>query len=164
MNAQKPRRKPMRLSDFDYSTPGAYFVTVCTHDAAELFSRIYRLSAFEAPVVELTSCGMIIERNILEISMRFPDYSVECYAIMPNHIHILLTVAEPVIPAEPKTVSDVMGAFKSLTAVQCLKELGIKKLWQRSFYDHIVRDDRDFREIAEYIECNAEKWLLTHPS
>ena len=162
MDSQKSKHKPLRLSQFDYSTPGAYFITICAHNSAEIFSSVLRLSELEAPAVELTACGKVIEKNIHDISKRFPNFTVDNYAIMPNHIHLLLTVAEPIDTVKSKTVSDVVGAFKSITAVQCLKELGVKNLWQHSFYDHIVRDDKDYYEIAKYIEFNAEKWLQSH--
>ena len=108
MNSQIPKRKPLRLSQFDYSRPGAYFITICAHNSAEIFSRVLRLSELEAPAVELTACGNVIEKNILDIPKRFPDFTVDSYAIMPNHIHLLLTVAEPVEPEKSKKVSDVV--------------------------------------------------------
>ena len=113
----------------------------------------------DAPKTELSEIGKIVERHIESIN-NVPKVSVEKYVIMPNHIHILLFVDSPngasgtSRPTE-NLLSRTVSGFKRL----CNKEVG-KNIWQTSFYDHIIRSDRDYAEHYRYIEDNPTLWLL----
>ena len=85
---------------------------------------------------------------------------IDNYVVMPNHIHILLSIYEPAAGASPcPTVSDIMCTFKSITARMCRQAgLSDKQLFQSSFHDHIIRSEKDYRKIWEYINSNSERW------
>ena len=149
-----PKRKMLRLKDYDYSQTGGYFITFCTENKAPVLSRItVGKAALRLPQVELTEYGRITEKYIQNISVAYPHISVENYVIMPNHVHLLLLVGDGGQGAARPTVSAVVRSIKALVR----KETG-KSLFQNSFYDHILRDGQDFLIHWDYIETNPGKW------
>ena len=86
-----PKRKPIRLPEFDDSSPGAYFVTVCTHDRRYILSRITVGEGLAPPVTDLSAVGQCVEEQILAIPKRYPTVRIDHYAIMPNHVHLLFS-------------------------------------------------------------------------
>ena len=149
-----PKRKVLRLKDYDYSQTGGYFITFCTENRAPVLSRItVGKAALRLPQVELTEYGRITEKYIQNISVAYPNISVENYVIMPNHVHLLLLVGDGGQGAARPTVSAVVRSIKALVR----KETG-KSLFQNSFYDHILRDEQDFLIHWDYIETNPGKW------
>ncbi len=155
-----PKRKPIRLPDFAYSSPGAYFVTVCTKDRRCILSRItVGADAPGGPRPQLTDTGKSVEQYILSTD-RIPGFHADKYVIMPNHIHMILRIdRESERPdsgppgASAPTVSDAVGALKRLVN----RHVG-ENIWQRSFHEHVIRSEKDYREIWEYIENNPAKW------
>jgi len=87
-----PKRKPNRLREYDYSTPGAYFITFCTKDRKNLFWENVGASIARPQDVQLSSCGKLADHAIQQIPIRYPSISVDQYVIMPNHIHLLLQI------------------------------------------------------------------------
>ena len=83
------KRKPIRLPDYDYSSPGAYFVTVCTHDRRCILSRITAGEGLAPPAVELSPVGQCVKEQILALPKRYPAVHIDKYVIMPNHVHLL---------------------------------------------------------------------------
>ena len=159
---ERTTRKPNRLRNYDYSAPGAYFLTVCTHEKRCLLSRIPVGEELAPPAVRLTAIGGIVEKQVRQLPGRFPGLTVEHFVIMPNHIHLLLHLKQGPGGASSSPTVDirhVLQAFKSITTVECHKS-GICSgpLWQRSYHDHIIRDEADHRRIAEYIETNPARW------
>ena len=157
-----PIRKQHRLASYDYSTPGTYFLTICTHNRRCVLSEIAAGEGLAPPVPALTEIGQIAEAQLLELPKRFPRVRIEKYVVMPNHIHMLLTLAEEkpaggASPA-PTSVVDVVRVYKSLTTRLSRPFFSGSVLFQRSFYDHIVRNDEDFRNIWDYIDGNPGKW------
>ena len=149
-----PKRKMLRLKDYDYSQTGGYFITFCTENRAPLLGNIVvGGGVLDAPQVELTEYGRITEKYIQNISVAYPHISVENYVIMPNHVHLLLVVGDGGQGAARPTVSAVVRSIKALVR----KETG-KSLFQNSFYDHILRDGQDFLIHWDYIETNPGKW------
>ena len=157
-----PKRKSTRLASCQYSTPGAFFLTICTHNRECLLSRILSVGeGLAPPVVSLTETGKIVEEEIVNLEKRFPEVTLDRYVIMPNHIHLLLSLKEKENEggASPSpTVISIVGAMKSVSTIRCHKELNNRFSWQRSFYDHIIRNEKDYREIWKYIEDNPVKW------
>ena len=151
-----PIRKPLRLKEFDYSSPGAYFITICTRERRCVLSDIAVGEGLAPPAVQLTAIGKIVEQQVLLLPARFSMLMVDRYVIMPNHIHLLLTLSEPNSGgASPSpTITDMVGALKSQTS----RMSGAAPLWQRSFFDHIVRNESDHRQITEYIAANPARW------
>ncbi len=151
-----PERKPIRLRDYDYSSPGAYFITICTRGKECVLSRILVGEGLAPPAVALTAIGRIVEEQLRLLPGRFPSLSVDRYVIMPNHIHLLLTLSgDSAGGASPSpTITNMVGALKSQTS----RLSGMAPLWQRSYYDHVIRNGDDHRQIAEYIDANPARW------
>lgn len=152
---ERPKRRSTRLSRYTYSEPGAYFVTVCTQDRRCILSRIVG-EGLAPPAVKLTAYGRIADKQIRLIETRYPSIRVDHYVIMPNHIHLLCSISGRTGGASPSpTIMDAVRVFKSGTTRLC----GCGgKLFQRSFHDHIVRSEADYREIWTYIDTNPLKW------
>ena len=158
MGEEIPRRKPTRLSHYDYGRSGAYFITICTHEKRCTLSRIVG-EGLAPPAVHLSKYGMIAETQLHLLYDRFPAIHRMRYVIMPNHIHILLTICREAGGASPSpTASQIVGAFKSLTTRECNRQYGTVKIFQRSFHDHIIRDRDDYIRIAKYIAENPKLW------
>lgn len=153
-----PQRKPNRLTDYDYSQNGAYFVTICTHDRKKILSKIVG-DGFPVP----KPIGLIAEEYIRKISEKYPTVSVDQYIIMPDHIHILLRIDCGTGDPSP-TLGNVMGWYKYQVTKQVNARYNVtgERLFQRSYYDHVIRNQEDYAEIWEYIENNPRKWLLEH--
>lgn len=151
---QISRKSSLRLCAWDYTQPAAYFVTICTQNRSCILSDIRRGGA------QLRPLGRICEAQIKALEQRY-GVCVQKYVIMPNHIHLLLTIDRAEQSPAP-TVSDMVCAFKSLTARQANREENKphRKIWQRSFYDHVIRNEQDYLETWKYIDENPVKWEL----
>ena len=158
MKMDLPRRKNIRLKGYDYSSDGFYFITICSQNRRKILSEIVGQGLAPAECI-LTNIGKIAGEQLLALESRYPTIKVHKYVIMPNHIHAIIAIDNTAAGASPRpTLSDVICAYKSTTSRLC-KIAGYKeKLFQNSFYDHIIRGESDYREIWEYIDCNIEKW------
>ncbi len=144
------KRKANRLSDFDYSAAGCYFITICTAEKQKILCSIVGANCVR-PQIMLSKIGQIIKNNIDILDKTYQTVSVDRYVIMPNHLHLILRIDGRTQFAP--TISRVIKQFKgSIT-----KQVGIP-IWQKSFYDHIIRDEKDYLRICEYIEHNPAKW------
>ena len=154
-----PKRKSIRLPEYDYSSPGGYFVTICTHGRRCILSRIAVGEGLVPPAVVLSPVGECVKEQILALSKRYPTVRIDNYVIMPNHIHLLLTFRVDSGGASPSpTLFDVVCVLKSLSTRLSREQLGTLPLWQRSYHEHVIRNERDYREILEYIENNPARW------
>lgn len=158
-----PNRKATRLKNFDYSAAGAYFITVCTYKKQCIFSEIVG-EAHEPPFIKLSRYGQIADRIINTLEKRF-DIKIPVYTVMPNHIHMLIEIAEKTERAtrelplhNPYSISQIIGYLKMNVSKE-MHECGFEDIiWQRSFHDHIVRSSKDYSEIYNYIKYNHHKW------
>lgn len=150
------KRKRIRLENYDYSMPGAYFLTICTRERKNLFWRAGNTAYTTPRDVLLSHYGVFAEESVRGISNRYPMITVDHYVIMPNHIHLLLQIhtGEDGRPMAAPTVTTVVNQMKGYVSKKC--GIGI---WQKGFYDHVVRNTDDYREIWLYIEGNPGKWL-----
>ncbi len=147
------KRKPTRLRGFDYSTPGAYFVTICTHGRKRLLSHIIVGEGFHPlPQNKLTTIGEEVDASVQYINNNYAGVTINKYVIMPNHIHMIVFLNNPGGGGTPPLQS-VVGQLKSYTSK---KYKGI--LWQRSFHDHIIRNETVYQKIWEYIDTNVARW------
>ena len=89
-----PKRKPLRLPEYDYSSPGAYFVTVCTQDRRCILSDVVVGEGLAPPAVALTPIGQIVEEQIQAIPARYPAIGIQNDVIMPNHVHLLVSIRD----------------------------------------------------------------------
>ena len=153
----KKIRKPTRLQEYDYATPGAYFITICTKDRQKILSEIHGVGEglCALPQVQLTQIGKIVEKSIHYMDESVHGFSVDRYVVMPNHIHLLITlsaISETGGHRGPP-LHKIIGQFKSYTT----HRYG-KVLWQRSYYDHIIRGEQDYRDIWQYMDNNPTRW------
>ena len=156
-----PKRKSTRRKNFDYSSAGAYFVTICVRDRMQILSEIVRTDlpatnkTIETAVgeglappeitVKLKPCGEVVKEQLQLIETRFPSVTVEDYVMMPDHIHAVIFLHEKTGGASPSsTLDDILCAFKSLTSRNCKQKYGIEKMFQRSSAEHIVCDREDY--------------------
>ena len=155
------QRKANRIPEFDYSTKGAYFITICTQDRKRILSKIVGGGAHDAPIVILTDIGEIAQKYIFS-SNRIPGICVDNYVIMPDHIHLIVKVDEMTFVGTSRAPSPTNMAiphFVSAFKRFCHREVGMT-IFQRSYYDHVIRNRKDYNEIWEYIENNPRKWIL----
>ena len=154
-----PKRKPNRLPEFDYSAPGIYFLTICVEGKRCILGEIVGGGALDAPQIQLTKTGKIVEKHILSGS-RIPHICVDNYVIMPNHIHLLLVVSEGENGGSsraPTPTNAVVPHFVSTFKRFCRREIGTQ-IFQRSYHDHIIRGEQDYLKIWQYIDTNPARW------
>ncbi len=172
MNDQLPERKPTRWSEINYSSEGLYFITICTKGRKKILSEIigdlppsnpnYGVGggALDAPRVILTSIGKIVEKHLLGCN-KIPHIYIDKYIIMPNHIHIIAGILRGVEAPPPTSVRSPANAliphFVSTFKRFCNAEIG-ENIFQRSFYDHIIRNGREYEEISQYVAKNPQTW------
>ena len=145
----------MRLRDYDYSQNGAYFITICAKDRKGILGTIVGEAAFGVPIVELTKIGETVKSRIEHIN-DVPNMQVDKYVIMPNHLHLLITLTDgtPRAASPTKaTIPQIVNTIKSLTS----KNVGAS-IWQRSYHDHVIRNDAEYRSIWQYIDENPARW------
>lgn len=159
-----PDRKPTRLKEYDYSTPGAYFVTICVQNRKLLLSTITVGDGLpDVPENNLSDYGKIAEKYINQLNEFYEHISVDKYVVMPNHIHLLLSIPEQTSTGKfgtsgtPSPTNSTIAKFVSTLKRFCNNEYG-KNIWQRSFHDHIIRGEKDYNMIWEYIDTNVVRW------
>ncbi len=153
-----PKRKSTRLKHFDYATNGAYFITICTENRKNILSTIVGEGS---PLPQLSQEGKVVDSWIQELPNKYPEISVDCYVIMPNHIHLLLSFIKTDGRGDPSpTVNEVIGWLKYQATKDINKSRSTtgEKIFQRSFYDHVVRNRDDYCEIRNYIYENPLRW------
>ncbi len=155
-----PQRTPNRLREYDYSQNGAYFLTICTKDKRKLFWDVgARIARPDKAAYQLSEYGAIINGAVQKISIIYPVVSVDKYVIMPNHVHLLLSInnnSERDVGGRAKrapTISTIINQMKGYVT----KQIG-HSIWQRSYHDHIIRDCEDYLTIWNYINANPQKW------
>lgn len=151
-----PERKQVRLKHFDYSSNGAYFVTICSKNKAHLFGRVVGAGPLAGPRTELSCLGAVVQRRILEIPQVYKGVLIDAYSVMPNHIHMVLRFECPEGPARgpaPTSLPKVISSLKSLSS----RDAGTA-LWQRGYYEHVCRSYDDYIACAEYTQNNPAKW------
>jgi len=150
------QRKSNRISEYDYSQNGAYFVTICTRDRRKILSNIVG-DGFPVP----KPYGIVAEEMIRQIGEKYPAVSIDRYIIMPDHIHILLKIDRDLGTGNPSpTLGSVVGWYKYQVTkrVNLLAGTQGERIFQRSFYDHVIRNQQDYDEIWKYIDNNPAKW------
>ena len=181
---ERKSRKTLRLSDYDYSQPGAYFVTIVTQARKCLFGEIHNKE------MSLNNPGNMVQDWWLELLNKYPELSLSEYIIMPNHFHGIIEIALNVgadlrvcpddeidkgkrsmgahtgapLP-QNGSLPDIVRWFKTMTTNGYIR--GVKlhgwppfdgKLWQRNYYEHVIRDERDYEAIVDYIQTNPDNW------
>ena len=164
MERELPRRRDIRLKEYDYSQPGYYFVTICTavrhQDILSVISPAVGAIINRPPAeVSLTALGQLARQAILEIPNRYPGILVDTYCIMPDHVHLILAVQNTESDgrqiAAPTSISTVIQQLK-----RAVSRAAGQSVWQKSFYDHIIRNDADLAEARQYLANNPLNWIL----
>jgi REP element-mobilizing transposase RayT len=171
-------RRSIRLKDYDYARKGAYYVTVCLNDRKCIFGDVRNGE------MVLNECGKMVQRVWDEIPRYYGGIDIDCFQIIPNHIHgiIMIVGAGPrACPDNEKlnyhngqpqgvaptglSLSDVMHRFKTMTTKQYCEGVKTnnwpsfnKRLWQRNYYEHVIHDGVDLARICEYIVNNPAGW------
>jgi REP element-mobilizing transposase RayT len=145
-----PQRKKLRLTGRNYSDPGFYFVTICCATRRPTFGTV------EFDEVKLTRLGELVDEFWREIPNIFPGLELGAFVVMPNHLHalVLLPTALPGRDVRQWSLSTIIGNFKAAVT----KQTSSRPLWQRSFYDRIVRNQDELEAIRGYISMNPERW------
>ena len=152
-----PKRKPTRLKNYDYGSEGAYFITICTKNKQKILCDIVGGGAHDSPKNILSNKGKIVEKYIISTN-NIPEITVDKYVIMPNHIHLLLSVKnENGTSKAPSPTNNLIPHCVSTLKRFVNNEIG-ENIWQRSFHDHIIRGENDYLKILSYIENNPQKW------
>jgi REP element-mobilizing transposase RayT len=154
------QRKRNRLKEYNYSNPGYYFVTICVNDRKDYFGKIKNGDCV------LNKFGKIIKQILKNIPSKYPYVSIDYYIIMPDHIHAIIIIDPSVVvtghdPSQVdnskpkiKSLSEIIGALKTMSSKELHKKGLTDFKWQRSFYDRIIRNERELYQIRKYIEQN----------
>lgn len=137
-------RKPTRIANFNYSQPNCYFITVCSQDHRCIFGAPGRLNEL----------GNIVQRHIQNIPNYYHGVCVDHYVVMPNHIHMILTLEGTYNPGIPQ----IIGLFKTGVTKEIRRIHPNFDVWQRSFHDHIIRNQTGYEKIWNYIDGNPQCW------
>jgi len=170
-------RKQIRLAGYDYSKCGVYFITVCVKDRRPVLASIYssavaagsaRQNETETPEVELSEIGVIVDRAIKAVPEHYAAVRVEKYVIMPNHVHMIIRIDNGAEDAPASALGGgqeecrkqgcadiprIVQQLKGYVTKQCGREI-----WQRAYYDHVIRNEQEYLDIWAYIEGNPAKW------
>lgn len=159
LESELPKRKKNRLTGYDYSECGAYFLTICVQNHEPiLWKATNNVGANIVRPPILSDIGSIVDVKIKEISTIYPLATVDKYVIMPNHIHLIIvlrTLDENGRPMVAPTISRIIQQFKGAVT----KQIGWS-IWQKSFHDHIIRNEDEYFKIWDYIEYNPLNWQL----
>jgi len=175
------QRRTIRIRDYDYTQGGAYFITICTRDRECLLGKVVN------GMVQLNETGRLVESVWLQTATVRPDIELDAYVVMPNHFHAVFFIHEsPGVPGatrrvaptkkpfpsagkscrpagpKPKSVGAIIGQFKSLVTkrINLTHQHLDGSVWQRNYYEHVIRDEESLNRIREYIATNAQRWDL----
>ena len=150
-----PNRKPNRIAGYDYSTPRAYFITVCTHNRRNLLWANVGAIIDRPENVPLSHYGRMVDQSIRNIPAHYENVTVDRYVIMPNHIHLLLQIQADGSgrSVSAPTLSTIIRHMKGAAT-----RLAGFPLWQKGYYDHVIRGRQDYADTWNYIDGNPSRW------
>ena len=165
-NLNAHNRRSIRLSGYDYRQAGAYFITVCTHNRTMLFGDVVN------DEMRLSEAGRIAEEIWQEIPDHFGNVVIDAFVVMPNHIHGIIVIMDDHVgarhasplhrtrqPSQP-TLGTIVGSYKSAVSKQINKHRSTPgaPVWQRNYYEHIIRNEAALHNVRHYIVNNPAKW------
>ena len=139
------KRKNPRLKDYDYTLGGYYFITICTADKKHYFGKIVE------DKIQLSEIGKLAYNNIENLEKIYNVIKIDKFVVMPNHIHMILIIDKET----DLTLSRIIKQYK-----EWITKTIMKPIWQKSYYDHIIRNEKDYYRIWKYIDENELKWSL----
>jgi putative transposase len=159
------RHKSIRIQGYDYSQPGTYFITICTSQKKMLFGEITQ------GIIHLSILGEIARQELEQLSLKFSKIHMDTFVVMPNHIHVLITISASDIVIQtakaeafrhpvPGSIPTVVRAYKAAVTRRAAmrRDNSISEVWQRNYYEHIVRTEREKEQIYAYIISNPDQW------
>ncbi len=151
-NPDRPHRNSLRLKGYDYTQPGAYFVTLCTKNRECLFGEVV------GDRVQLNEYGCIVAETWQWLDRHYAYVELDAWVVMPNHLHGILVMTDRAVDRKP--LGRLVGAFKTVSAreINQLRDTPSCPVWQRDFYDRINRNDRSLQRIRQYIVNNPQQW------
>ena len=152
-----PKRKNIRLNDYNYSSNGAYFITICTKNKENLLWKNVGANCVRPlEQLPLSKIGIVVENEIHKLNTIYENIKVDKYQIMPNHIHFIIFIYEYYNGRTQfaPTISRIIKQFKGSITKQI--EFSI---WQKSFYDRIIRNEKEYQGVWNYIHNNPLKYL-----
>lgn len=166
--SDKHRRHSIRLKDYDYSQAGAYFITICTRSRKLIFGDVVEGE------MRLNEYGRVVETEWIKTADIRKNVELDVFVVMPNHFHGVIIISgkgdpsgRPYAPSSPHgspsgSLGAIIGQFKSAASKRINKLRGTPgtPIWQRSYYEHVIRNEDDLAEIREYIMNNLMKWEL----
>jgi REP element-mobilizing transposase RayT len=171
---QDLHRSSIRLPGADYANAGAYFVTICAAEGREIFGSV------EGGQVLLTELGKVVRGCLVQIPKHFANATLKEFVIMPNHLHAILALgvgARYIVPFDQRartpeafqkpvkaSIPTIVRAFKAAVTRQAGKELGRagQEIWQRNYFERVIRDGKEFADASRYIGENPMKWEWDH--
>ena len=147
---EKPVRKPTRIPNYDYSQDNYYFITICTHEKKCLFGSIERISRY----------GKIVADSIMEIPLHYSGIHIDKFVVMPNHIHMIVVIGCDNNNRNNPSLDQIIGLYKSGVSRKIHETAPQEVIWQRSFHDHVIRNQRDYEMIWSYIDTNPLRWEM----
>ena len=143
-----PQRKNTRIPGYNYASQNYYFITICTHERKCIFGEPNDLNAF----------GRVAEAYLLRIPEFYPQVIVDQCVVMPNHVHAILIFETEERETELPDLTRVVGQYKMAVTKKIREKSPNCMIWQRSFHDHIIRNEQSYEKIWEYIRDNPMKW------
>jgi putative transposase len=145
-------RQSIRLNGYDYSRCGAYFITICTHEKEYLFGDIVN------ETIELNTVGDIARTHWQKLSQHHSNIIMDESIMMPNYLHGIIILESSVDPT--KSISEIIRGFKTFSAKAINKERGLRgvPVWQRNYYDRIIRNELELDRVRQYIINNPRNW------
>ena len=155
---EQPKRKKDRLTGYDYSANGSYYITVCTRDKQHILGHSAGGGVLDAPYVRLSKCGAMVRDTLLEMDAFYDEITIDHYVIMPNHVHFILSICgEHGSSRTPTPTNARLPAFLSAWKRLTNKKAGFP-IWQRGYYDHVIRNEADYLRIWQYMDENPVRW------
>ena len=166
-------RRSIRLKHYDYSQSGAYFITICVNQ------KLCLLGAVHNGEMVLNDAGTMLEKWYWELECKFSSIQCGPHVVMPNHFHAIIYIVGADLRTRPNqtgqthrsastntNIPKIVQWFKTMTTNEYIRNVKTNhwkpfsgKLWQRNYYEHIIRNEESFSEIAEYIVNNPMKWV-----
>jgi Transposase IS200 like. len=167
-NSYLHRRHSIRLRGYDYSQPGAYFVTICTQNHESLLGEIVDEK------MRLNTFGRIVEHEWLRTPILRPNVVLDVFVVMPNHFHAIVmitdngrgvsqyapTANQPPLRSPSQTIGAIVRGFKSVTTkrINQTRQMSDAQVWQRNYYEHIIRGEEEANRIRQYVVHNPNCW------
>jgi len=168
LSTQIPQRRSIRLKDYDYSQEGAYFVTICTQNNITMFGKI------TSGKMHLNKFGSIVNDCWREMPSHFPNVEIDAFVVIPNHMHGIVNIVDnrrgevtspapkgaATAPLRKHTLGQIIAYFKYQTtkSINQIHQTPGIRIWQRNYYEHVIRNETDLNDVRQYIINNPLQW------